>query len=75
MLPDYTPEEMLYDIDHCTGPCGQLCMSCPEAFALRDIRKIIADLLEENKKYKAIFKRIADENFKAEMSRTYGISF
>ena len=68
-----TPEELIDDIDHCTGPCGDLCLSCPESHGLAEIRQVIVDLLEENKKYKAICEMIQDENFRTEMYRKHGI--
>ena len=70
-----TPERLLYDLDHCTGPCGELCLSCPESHELQEIRQVIADLIEENEKYKAILGTIQDENFLREMSAKHGIKF
>ena len=42
-----TAEELLKDIDNCYGPCGQLCLSCPEAHYLREIKEVIEGLMKE----------------------------
>ena len=42
-----TAEELLRDIDECYGPCGKLCLSCPEAHYLREIREVIENLMRE----------------------------
>lgn len=44
-----TAEELLNEIDDCCGPCGQLCLSCPEARYLREIREVVENLLMENR--------------------------
>ena len=43
-----TAEELLNDINNCTGPCGELCLSCPESRYLKEIRDVIVRLLDEN---------------------------
>ena len=45
-----TAEELIHDIDTCHGPCGDLCLSCPEAHYLKDIREVVVGLMDENKK-------------------------
>ena len=45
-----TAEELLKDIDTCTGPCGKLCLSCPESRYLPEIREVLVRLMEENEK-------------------------
>lgn len=45
-----TAEELVKDIDTCTGPCGKLCLSCPESRYLPEIREVLAGLMEENDK-------------------------
>lgn len=45
-----TAEELLKDIDTCTGPCGNLCLSCPESRYLPEIREVLVGLMEENDK-------------------------
>lgn len=45
-----TAEELLKDIDACTGPCGKLCLSCPESRYLPEIREVLVGLMEENDK-------------------------
>ena len=42
-----TAEELIRDIDSCYGPCGELCLSCPEAHYLKEIREVVAGLMEE----------------------------
>lgn len=42
-----TAEELIADIDSCYGPCGKLCMSCPEAHYLKDIRDVVIALMKE----------------------------
>ena len=43
-----TAEELLKDFDDCYGPCGKLCLSCPEARYLKEIKEVIEGLLKEN---------------------------
>ena len=45
-----TAEELLKDLDTCTGPCGNLCLSCPESRYLPEIREVLVGLMEENDK-------------------------
>lgn len=45
-----TPEQMLEDIDTCRGPCGRLCLSCPEGWYLQEIKEVIVHLMEENER-------------------------
>jgi hypothetical protein len=42
-----TPEELLSDIDNCCGPCGDMCLSCPESRYLPEIKQVIEDLMQE----------------------------
>lgn len=44
-----TAEELLDEIDDCRGPCGELCVSCPDGYYLADIREVIEGLMKENK--------------------------
>ena len=43
-----TAEELLKDFEDCYGPCGKMCLSCPEAHYLREIKEVIENLLNEN---------------------------
>ena len=43
-----TAKEMIEDIDTCRGPCGKLCLSCPEGWYLKEIKEVIVNLMEEN---------------------------
>ena len=45
-----TAEEAIEEIDHCYGPCGEMCVSCRSAYHLKEYRDVIANLLEENQK-------------------------
>ena len=47
------PEYLIEDIDTCRGPCGELCLSCPEGWYLKEIREVLVYLFEENKKLRA----------------------
>ena len=47
-----TAEELLKDLDDCYGTCGKICMSCPEARYLKEIRDVIVELMKERDKYK-----------------------
>lgn len=44
-----TPEELLNDLETCTGPCGRMCLSCPESRYIKEIRDVLVGLMEENK--------------------------
>lgn len=52
-----TAEELIQDIDDCHGPCGRLCMSCPEAHYLKEIRDVVVSLMKERDELKT---RVAD---------------
>ena len=47
-----TPQELINDIDNCYGPCGKMCLSCPEAHYMVEIREVVVGLMQENKKLK-----------------------
>lgn len=47
-----TPEEMLEDIENCTGPCGEMCLSCPESRYLREIHDALKTAIDERNMYK-----------------------
>lgn len=38
---------LIDELDHCEGPCGNLCLHCPEAYALDHIKKVIDELICE----------------------------
>lgn len=58
-----TAEELIDDIDNCHGPCGNLCLSCPEAHYLQEIRQVIINLMRERDAYKALC-GIVDDDFR-----------
>lgn len=39
--------ELLDELEECEGPCGKLCLHCPEAYALEHIKKVINSLIED----------------------------
>ena len=51
-FPVRTPEQLLDDLEHCKGPCGEMCVRCREAYHLRDIYEVLKKLMEENKELK-----------------------
>lgn len=57
-----TAEEAIHEIDSCYGPCGNMCASCRSAYHLKEYRDVIAGLLEELEKYKAVVDLATDIN-------------
>lgn len=49
-----TPEEFLKDMEDCYGPCGRMCLSCPEAHYLKDVRDMVENLMNERDNYKKL---------------------
>lgn len=45
-----TPKEMLEDLETCTGPCGRMCLSCPESRYVAEIYDVIKQLIDENER-------------------------
>lgn len=45
-----TPQEMLEDLETCTGPCGRMCLSCPESRYVAEIYEVLKGLIDENDK-------------------------
>lgn len=45
-----TAEELLKDLETCTGPCGRMCMFCPESRYVGEIHEVVKQLIDENKK-------------------------
>ena len=45
-----TPEELLKDLETCTGPCGRMCLSCPESRYVAEIREVLIFLMSENER-------------------------
>lgn len=39
--------ELLDELEECEGPCGKLCLHCPEAYALAHIKEVVNDLIAE----------------------------
>ena len=45
-----TPEELLKDLETCTGPCGRMCLSCPESRYVAEIHDVLEKLIQENER-------------------------
>ena len=45
-----TAEEMLKDLEECTGPCGRMCLSCPESRYVSEIYEVLKQLIDDNKR-------------------------
>ena len=45
-----TPEELLKDLEECTGPCGRMCLSCPESRYVAEIHEVLKKLIDDNKR-------------------------
>ena len=43
-----TAEELLKDLETCTGPCGRMCLSCPESRYVAEIHEVLESLIKEN---------------------------
>lgn len=43
-----TPQELLKDLDECIGPCGRMCLSCPESRYIAEIKEVVEKLIHEN---------------------------
>lgn len=44
------PEYLVEELDTCRGPCGKLCLSCPEGWYLKEIKEVFVRLMDENKR-------------------------
>lgn len=45
-----TPNELLKDLETCTGPCGRMCLSCPESRYVAEIQEVLKSLMDENQR-------------------------
>ena len=45
-----TAKDLLEDLDTCTGPCGRMCLSCPESRYVAEIHDVLVNLMQENEK-------------------------
>lgn len=43
-----TAKELLDDLESCTGPCGRMCLSCPESRYVAEIHEVLLMLMDEN---------------------------
>jgi len=66
-----TPEELLEDLETCTGPCGRMCLSCPESRYVAEIHQVLKDLIEERNKYKYMFYVVSHDMRRAHNARNY----
>ena len=59
------PEMLIDDLDDCRGPCGKLCISCPEGWYLDTIKQCIVALMKERDLYRDVAQRmLSDEEFR-----------
>lgn len=56
-----TPEELLKDLEICTGPCGRMCLSCPESRYVAEIHDVLEGLINENKRLRKILQETTGE--------------
>ena len=47
-----TAEELLADLEECVGPCGRMCLSCPESRYVAEIHEVLQNLIEERNYYR-----------------------
>ena len=45
-----TPKELLKDLDECVGPCGRMCLSCPESRYIAEIKDVLVQLMNDNER-------------------------
>ena len=45
-----TPQELLKDLDECVGPCGRMCLSCPESRYIAEIKEVVEKLINDNER-------------------------
>ena len=45
-----TAKELLEELETCTGPCGEMCLSCPESRYLTEIRDVVLQLMHDNER-------------------------
>ena len=45
-----TAQELLKDLEECTGPCGRMCLSCPESRYVAEIHEVLKNLMDENER-------------------------
>ena len=51
-----TPNELLKDLEDCTGPCGRFCLSCPESRYVAEIYEVLKNLIKENERIRDALK-------------------
>ena len=56
-----TAKELLEDLETCTGPCGRMCLSCPESRYVAEIHEVLVGLMEENEKLRNALKEKTGE--------------
>jgi len=56
-----TPEELLRDLEECTGPCGRMCLSCPESRYVAEIHEVLEKLIEERDYYRSLYQKLASD--------------
>lgn len=56
-----TAKELLEDLETCTGPCGRMCLSCPESRYVAEIRDVLVGLMKENEQLRTTLASITGE--------------
>lgn len=56
-----TAEELLKDLETCTGPCGEMCLSCPESRYVAEIHDVLVSLMNENKALRKRLEGVEEE--------------
>lgn len=49
-----TAKELLDDLESCTGPCGRMCLSCPESRYVAEIHEVLLTLMNENDRLRRV---------------------
>ena len=59
-----TAKELLDDLESCTGPCGRMCLSCPEGRYVAEIHEVLLTLMDENDRLRrALAKQTGEVDF------------
>ena len=66
-------EDLLEELDSCHGPCGELCVSCPEAHYLKEIRDVLEELIRERNMYRQLCELVDDRTNLKNLCEKYGL--
>ena len=56
-----TPQELLKDLDECTGRCGRMCLSCPESRYIAEIKEVLEQLMNDNERLRTTLYAVTGE--------------